>query len=169
MSGLKLLLSDSRGVYIPRDFTECFDMEAWNVSEEDASILQGDPYGEDSDVLWSTWHYVLDNAHYVDKEGHTWRLYQDGDLWAICEELMTDEEYYNFFGEERERVYTYTIDIDERGEFRATVYDHNGEEVISIDDSFFADGFMKHKEDISGLLDYLNDVLGLDVSNIVID
>lgn len=35
-------------------------------------------------------------------DGHEWFLYQDGDLWAVCPELLTDEEYENFFGESRE-------------------------------------------------------------------
>lgn len=169
MTGLELLLSSARGVYIPQNFTECFDMEKWNVLEEDVAILQQDPYGEDSHILWETWHDVLGYAHYIDKNGHIWRLHQDGDLWAYCDELMTDEEYYNFFGEKRERTYTYTINLDERGEFSATVYDENGKGVLSIDASFFDDGYMKHKEDVSGLLDYLNDTLGLNVSGIEVD
>jgi len=45
---------------------------------------------------------VLDYATLKDDNGHVWRLWQDGDLWAYCEELMTDAEYSNFFGEERE-------------------------------------------------------------------
>lgn len=169
MSGLELLLSDARGVYIPRDFTECFDTGAWNVAKEDVAILQQDPYGEESYILWETWHDVLEYASYTDENGYTWRLYQDGDLWAWCEELMTDEEYYNFFGEKREKIYTYTIDLDERGCFYATVYDENGKGVLSIDESFFVDGWMKHKNDIDGLLDYLNDTLGLGVTGIEID
>lgn len=98
MSGLELLLSDARGVYIPRDFVECYDPKAWNIEDEDVAILQQDPYGEDSCLLWDTWVYVLDHASYTDENGHTWRLYQDGDLWAYCEELMSDEEKESFFG-----------------------------------------------------------------------
>lgn len=74
-----------------------------------------------------------------------------------------------FFGEERERVYTYTINLDERGEFSATVYDENGKEILTIDASFFEDGWMKHKEDLDGLIEYLNDTLGLNVSSIKMD
>lgn len=99
MSGIELLLSDARGVYIPQNFTECFDMAKWNVSDEDVAILQQDPYGENSDILWETWHQVLDNAEFTDKNGHTWRLYQDGDLWAYCEKLMTLQEDRDLFGD----------------------------------------------------------------------
>jgi len=39
---------------------------------------------------------ILNNARYTDKNGNVWRLMQDGDLWAYCFELMTDEEKENF-------------------------------------------------------------------------
>ena len=51
--------------------------------------------------------------------------------------------------------FTYTIDIDERGEFRATVYDPRGREVMGIDEQIFEDGYMRHKEDLRGLAAYL--------------
>jgi hypothetical protein len=94
--GLELLLSDSRGVYIPRDWAMyCQDMDG--VSAEDMEILKAGP---DHEWYWEAWDSVLSNAHGV-VNGKTWRLWQDGDLWAYCEDLMTDEEYKNFFGEER--------------------------------------------------------------------
>jgi hypothetical protein len=94
--GLELLLSDSRGIYIPRDWaTYCQDMD--NVTAEDMEILKTGPEHEH---YWEAWNDVLQNAFSV-VNGKVWRLWQDGDLWAYCEELMTDEEYENFFGEER--------------------------------------------------------------------
>ena len=36
------------------------------------------------------------------ENGNAWHLYQDGDLWAYCPELMSNEEYKDFFGEEKE-------------------------------------------------------------------
>lgn len=51
--------------------------------------------GPEADGYWDAWETVLSTAQYV--EGlHVWRLYQDGDLWAICYDLMTDEEKHNF-------------------------------------------------------------------------
>lgn len=35
------------------------------------------------------------------QHGRRWQLYQDCDLWAYCDELMTDDEYRDFFGEDR--------------------------------------------------------------------
>ena len=94
--GLELLLSDARGVYIPRDFALYIeDMD--NVTAEDKEILSAGP---DHEWYWETWDSVLDKASST-INGKVWRLWQDGDLWAYCEELMTDEEYEQFFGEER--------------------------------------------------------------------
>ena len=51
--------------------------------------------------------------------------------------------------------FTYTIDMDERGEFRATVYGPGGKEVLEVNDETFEDGWMKHKNDLNGLAEYL--------------
>lgn len=98
ISGLELLLSDARGVYIPRDFVQGFDFEKWGVSKEDADTLA---QGPEQEWYWEAWEGVLNTA-YFEFEGYTYRLHQDGDLWAYCDELMSDEEYENFWGEERE-------------------------------------------------------------------
>lgn len=76
-----LLLSDSRGVYIPRDFMQGFDLEAWNICEPDEAL--NDPYNE---WYWEAWQHVLDNAYMIDDKGVRWSLLQDGDLWAIRED-----------------------------------------------------------------------------------
>jgi hypothetical protein len=99
MSGMELLLTDARGIYIPRDFIMHFE-NMDNVSEEDAEILRAGP---DHEHYWDAWHDVVQNASRV-INGRTWRLYQDGDLWAYCEELMTNEEYENFFGFRRDEL-----------------------------------------------------------------
>jgi hypothetical protein len=96
MSGIEILLSDNRGVYIPRDFALYFeDMDG--VRAEDMEILKAGP---DHEGYWDAWDCVLSDAK-REINGNVWRLYQDGDLFAYCEELMTDEEYYGFFGEHR--------------------------------------------------------------------
>jgi len=48
----------------------------------------------------------------------------------------------------------YYIDLDERGEFRAHV-ERNDETIYTLYPEIFEDGFMKHKEDLSGLQSYL--------------
>lgn len=97
-SAIEILLSDHSGVYIPRDFADGFNMRKWHVTGENARILRKGPKHE---YYWETWVEVTGSA-YCKIGKHTWRLWQDGDLFAYCEELMTDEEYENFFGYPRD-------------------------------------------------------------------
>lgn len=101
MSGIQLLLDGNRGQYIPRDFIlECYSGNAkWSGLTEGEQVDCTEP---DRGWYWDSWDQVLNNAMYTDEQGHKWSLYQDSDLWAVCEELMTDEEYEGFYGQERE-------------------------------------------------------------------
>ena len=92
MSGIQLLLSDSRGIYIPANFVECFNMQQWHIDEKYISLLNS----PNNELYWDYWDVVLDNAYFIDDKGNKWHLWQDGDLWAICPVLMTDEEKQNF-------------------------------------------------------------------------
>lgn len=95
MSGIQFLLSDARGIYIPRDFVTGFDMAKWQgISENDISDCEN----PENYYYWDSWEMILNNAKHTDKNGNVWRLMQDGDLWAYCFELMTDEEkeYFGF-------------------------------------------------------------------------
>ncbi len=97
MSGIEIILSDRNGIYIPKIFSE--ECRNWSgISIEDLDLLEKGP---EEEYYWETWDTVLNDAFHVDKEGNHWRLYQDGDLFAICDTLITDEEYKDFFGEER--------------------------------------------------------------------
>ena len=93
MKAVALLLDGCRGIYIPRDFVQSFDLNAWNIalSDDDLREMQS----PDSENYWDIWDTILNNAKFT-QNGHTWTLYQDGDLWAICPELMTEEEKQNF-------------------------------------------------------------------------
>lgn len=91
-----LLLSDARGIYIPRDFAESFNFgeDGWQgVSTEERIIL----LDTDHDDYWEVWNRVLTFAYYFDKpSGKNYHLHQDGDLWAVCFNSMSDEERLNF-------------------------------------------------------------------------
>jgi hypothetical protein len=103
MSGMELLVSDSWGVYVPQRFAvTCGNWSG--ISAEDHEILLRGPDDEDSQNYWEVWDAILYAATYVDANQNVWSLHQDGDLWAICEALMTDEEYYGYFGEHREAL-----------------------------------------------------------------
>ena len=93
LDNVEILLSDARGIYIPRDFIQGFDLTKWcGISESDVEILQ-DPENE---FYWESWESVLNNAKFTADDGRVFSLWQDGDLFAICYEMMTDEEKHNF-------------------------------------------------------------------------
>lgn len=92
MSGVTLLIDGANGIYVPKIFSTRFDLDEWGINVPDQLELQD----IDNLYYWDTWHDVLTNAKYIDKDGHVWTLWQDGDLWAVCEELLTEEERENF-------------------------------------------------------------------------
>jgi len=78
-----LWLSDSRGIYIPRDFARSFADRAKSVvgvDDEDWAILEEGP---DHDWYWDAWTEVLDRATVTDENGVEFTVYQDGDCWLI--------------------------------------------------------------------------------------
>lgn len=86
----ELLLSDSRGMYIPRDFYQNFDLEKWNIKKEDYEVLNN----PDNDWYWEAWDNLLRNAYYIDEKNQlTYRLEQDGDLFANAIESITEEDF----------------------------------------------------------------------------
>lgn len=104
-SGLTLMVSDHHGIFIPQAFNEMYDINVWSPDTMEPSdverIKEVLEYGPGHDHYWETWDDFMSNAKYQDGKGHTWHLYQDGDLWAYCVDLMSDEEYEDFFQTER--------------------------------------------------------------------
>jgi len=94
LDAVECLLSDARGQYIPRDFIANFDITQWGIDPE-SWAANTCAAGPDEDEYWDAWAEICDKAEYKEGE-HVWRLYQDGDLWALCDELMSDEEKSNF-------------------------------------------------------------------------
>lgn len=97
LSAVSLLLDDCRGIYIPRDFVEGFRINedqapTWKVEDLEAIEICKDPEHE---YYWDAWQDILDNATFTEN-GNTWCLYQDGAVWALCPELMDDEEKQNW-------------------------------------------------------------------------
>lgn len=116
MDAIELILSDARGQYVPRDF----GLMLWNELDLDLDVSKSLPewsgitvdeihlltcyqregFEEETEQYWHVWNSLLDRARYT-RDGHTWSLWQDGDLFLICDELLSDEEYREFFGESR--------------------------------------------------------------------
>ena len=101
MSGIHILYSEQRGINIPRDFISDNFPEVekvWKISKQDIEAVLEGPDGED---YWDAWAEICGNAEFTDGNGNKWNLYQDGDLFIYCRELMTTEEYKDFFGEDK--------------------------------------------------------------------
>jgi hypothetical protein len=92
LPAVALLLSDARGIYIPRVFVQNFDLSKWEGITPENIAECSDP---DNTSYWSAWEEILQDATFTEN-GNVWRLSQDGDLWALCAELMTNEEKENF-------------------------------------------------------------------------
>lgn len=101
-----LILDGARGIYIPRDFlTDDYNYvavercAAWGLTNENREWWE-DATMPETEGYWEAWDWVLNNAEYTDEDGNVYHLHQDGDLWALCYERMTDEEKKNFGLEE---------------------------------------------------------------------
>lgn len=93
---MMLWLSDARGVYIPRDFAKSFADRAKNVSgvtDEQWAILEAGP---DHELYWDVWTEVCDDAVVTDENGVKYRLWQEGDLWLIPEDMEWNEDEQTF-------------------------------------------------------------------------
>lgn len=99
MDALNLLVSDANGVYVPQVFAKAYDLSLWSgIDQEDIDIID---QGPDQEGYWDAWTNILSSATYQ-HGGDQYHLHQDGDLWAIDYVSISDAEYKEFFGEERE-------------------------------------------------------------------
>ncbi len=91
---VNFLINDANGVYIPRVFLQMQNIRGWGLDPESWAV-QTCWAGPDTDGYWDAWDEILRTAEQKIGED-TYRLYQEGDLWALCYERMTDEEKTNF-------------------------------------------------------------------------
>jgi hypothetical protein len=98
-----LWLSDSRGVYIPRDFACSFNnrsKDVTGVSEDDWSVLEAGPHG--SEYYWEVWQEVCDNATVTDVDGIVYTIYQDGYCWLIPQGMELHDDGHFFWPDQEE-------------------------------------------------------------------
>jgi hypothetical protein len=87
-----LWLSDSRGIYIPRDFARSFANRAANVTgvdDETWAILESGP---DNELYWEAWDDVVNECRVKNDKGIVYTVHQDGDCWLIPDGMEWDEE-----------------------------------------------------------------------------
>lgn len=92
LQAVEILLDSARGRYIPRDFVEEISVGeefGWQgITEEHIKTLSN----PDNEGYWEAWNEVLNNATYVSKCGKEYTLHQDGDLFAICFDELTETQ-----------------------------------------------------------------------------
>ena len=97
MDAVMLILSDSRGIYIPQNFIEQFmkpTVDSWSGISDSAKAecLKG----PEIDAYWEYWDDILRDARYHHPDGSIYNLHQDGDLFMLCFDRMDNEEKSNF-------------------------------------------------------------------------
>lgn len=87
-----LFCNNASGIYIPQRFAQEIKRDLVVGIEPDFLDHLLDPDGEN---YWSDWGHVL-NYCQVKNGDNTWILFQDGDLWLLDLDRMTEEEKQNF-------------------------------------------------------------------------
>jgi len=93
MENVNLLLTDARGIYIPRDFVTGFNLSKFTgISDNDVETCEN----PENEWYWEAWDSILNNARFTAEDGRIFYLYQEGDLWLLCYDHMNAEEKRNF-------------------------------------------------------------------------
>jgi len=96
MNKINLLVSDANGIYVPQVFAKNFDLSLWNnIDEDDLATIESGP---ETEHYWDAWQNILESAEYIN-QGRVFKLHQDGDLWAIAYDELSEEERSSFFGD----------------------------------------------------------------------
>lgn len=95
MQNIECLLDSARGVYVPRDFVEGFDLAKFGIvlSDWEQEVLK-DP---ETEGYWDAWQRVEGEASYTHDNGDVYTLHHDGDLFMVCVDNLTEEEQEQFF------------------------------------------------------------------------
>lgn len=88
MDTIKLLIDEAAGIYIPKNFYTNFNFRLWGLSKEAFRDLSN----TENQLYWDAWDEALAQAKYLDDDGHTWTLYQDGSLFAVRDDHSWDVE-----------------------------------------------------------------------------
>ena len=83
---IKLLVDEIHGRYIPITFIRTYDMAAWHCKNLAKAYIEAD-----DEIRGWIWDYIIGDAWLVDDAGHQWKLYQDGDLFAVREDYKWEE------------------------------------------------------------------------------
>ena len=94
MENVKCIVDGVHGVYVPMIFAQIVDRKILSgVSGETLDYLAEEDSLEEDD-FWDVWDSVLNNAR-ITHNGKTYHLHQDGDLFAIDWDNLTEDEKHN--------------------------------------------------------------------------
>lgn len=77
-----LIVGGCRGIYVPKSFSEKYPQYLTKQQIKDLHNPKREHY-------WDTWDDVLSKTVMEDVAGHTYTLHQDGDLFAVRNDLPT--------------------------------------------------------------------------------
>ena len=97
MEKVHLLCDSHHGIYLPAIWVNNTE-NIWNIKQEDWEYISNIDNIEDSEY-WDVWSDILSDASYTDSNGIVWTLHQDGDLFAVAHEEMTEDERIQFYGD----------------------------------------------------------------------
>jgi hypothetical protein len=103
---MTLILSDARGMYLPRDFTNTVARErVTGVTDEDWATLAAGPENTDYDHrdYWDAWQEVEQNARVTDDNGNTYFIWNDSDCWLVPTGWEWSDEEDTFVEPKEER------------------------------------------------------------------
>lgn len=94
---VELLCDSHHGIYIPSIMIQRLVDNGWKNIPDNAVEVLSSP---DNEFYWETWEEILQNAEWHDNStDQVFKLHHDGDLFAVCAESCTPQEYHNIFGE----------------------------------------------------------------------
>lgn len=129
MESSKLILDDNRGIYIPLNFVQDFDLEQFSGWEQDDIDTIQD--GPDNEQYWDAWDRILNNIYHVDQNGYKWILEQDGAVWMVCPELEPDFITVNVYNIEWETDGA-EVDLPEQVEIVLETETDDGDELSDL-------------------------------------
>ena len=96
---VNIILSDTRGVYIPRDFMQMLSNEEKEFQEKNNGVdweIWHDLEDPENENYWEAWEELM--GSYISEDGH--RIHQNGDLFEISPAMDKEpQEFVEIFWE----------------------------------------------------------------------
>ena len=81
----ELLVDECHGIYVPQNWAVRYGEHAISYGGIDRADVEALIAGPDAESYWEIWDDIIRDYRCVSFDGTVWRLWQDGDLWAMPE------------------------------------------------------------------------------------